>query len=448
MISKIQSMLAQGKATNLLNSSGATAGTVIDKLSQDTKLLSSSSKIQLQAIETLNSQGKNTQLISARDSQNRPFTIINSGTPISLDKQSNGQLTRLPANQASLQTLNGTQQQNVTLGSRITTMTVVETPKPSASGYTVQVSDGEQTFTLESQQKLAKGDSLRVMVDGNNQLQVLPNKLTNPLQAAQLEALKLSLPKQLTAQGMADLISQLQNLSNSANQLTPKAQQALSQLLQHLPSIEKLTASPEAMKQAVQASGVFTESLLKQQHPQLNADLKLNLMRLNQVATEQQTTNLRLPTEQIANAIERLTTGQLRHLSDVGNSQSQVFPLHIELPIKELGSQHLVKLDIDQDSADQEIEPHLRRWLVKLQFDLEQTGRFDARAAIQGNKVSVMFAAEEAATQRLLQNNMTELKQKLMERDIEVTRLESFQAKLTAQDEAPSQGPALIDVRS
>ncbi|MEO9655699.1 flagellar hook-length control protein FliK [Marinomonas sp.] len=441
-------MLAQSKTANLPSNSVSTAGTVIDTLSQDTKHLSPSSKVQLQTIETLNSHGKSTQLISARDGQNKPFTIINSGAPISLDTQSNGQLVRLPANQASLHTLDGTLKQDVTLGSRITTMTVVDTPKPSTSGYTVQVSDGKQIFTLQSQQKLAKGDSLRVMVDGNNQLQLLPNKLTNPLQTAQLDALKLSLPKQLTAQGMADLISQLQSLSNSANQLTPKAQQALSQLLQHLPSIEKLTASPEGMKQAVQASGVFTESLLKQQHPQLNADLKLNLMRLNQVATEQQASNLRLPTEQIANAIERLTTGQLRHLNDIGSSQSQVFPLHIELPIKELGSQHLVKLDIDQDSANQEIEPHLRRWLVKLQFDLEQTGRFDARAAIQGNKVSVMFAAEEASTQRLLQNNLTELKQKLMERDIEVSRLESFQAKLTAQDEAPSQGPTLIDVRS
>ena len=449
MIAPLASLLNHGKSLTSPSQAGTVSAVAVEKLSQEQQSIRPG-RIQLQGLETLRFQGQDRQLISARDAQQRAFTLVNTGPALSADALNGGLLSRTAANQVQLQTADGRSTHSLNLASRIVTLTLQEDTKPAtppARGYTATVSDGEQSFNISSQQPLSKGQSLRVMLDSNQQLQVLPNKAENALLSAQLEALKLSLPKQLSAQGMSELIRQLQVLNNTGDPLPLRTQQALQQLLQNLPSVNQMTASAPAMKQALQSSGLFSESLLKQQHPQLNADLKLNLLRLNQAATEQAVTP-RLPTEQIANAIERLTTSQLKHFNEQANHQTQAFPLHLELPIKDLKGRSLVQLDIDQDAADKDLEPHLRRWLVKLQFDLEETGRFDARAAIQGNKVSVMFAAEQAQTQQLLQQNMAKLEQKLAQRDIQVTRLESFQAKLDKPTETLTNSPSLIDVRS
>ncbi|MGO3739939.1 MAG: flagellar hook-length control protein FliK [Marinomonas foliarum] len=328
------------------------------------------------------------------------------------------------------------------------TTTQVGTSNPQVA----TVSDGNTEFPILSQTPLKKGDVVRVMVDANNNLQVLPTKASaSATPSTQVEALKQSLPRQLSLTDMSQLVKQLHTLNetSSAN-LPPQTQQALKQLIQNFPTLGALTTSPDAMKQAIQTSGVFSESLLaSDSKAQLPADIKLNLSRLKEA--QENTGALRLgsiPTEQIANAIERITTSQLRHFSDPNQITTPTYPLHIELPIKNGQNPSFVQIEINKDASSEEQSKQDRRWLVKLKFDFEETGRFDARASIQANKVGVLFAAEDPDTVQKLQKNMSLLKQQLTDKDIEVERLDAFQAKLDKEKANALKTQSLIDVRT
>jgi hypothetical protein len=204
------------------------------------------------------------------------------------------------------------------------------------------------------------------------------------------------------------------------------------------------------MKQAIQTSGLFSESLLaNDSKTQIPADLKINLTKLKDA--QESIGPLRLgsvPTEQIANAIERITTSQLRHFSEPNQINTPTYPLHIELPIKHGQSPSFVQIEINKDASTAEQEKQDRRWLVKLKFDFEETGRFDARASIQANKVGILFAAEDPETVQKLQKNLSTLKQQLKDKDIEVERLDAFQARLDKEKANVAKTQSLIDVRT
>lgn len=313
------------------------------------------------------------------------------------------------------------------------------------------VSDGKTEFPIVSQTPLKKGDVIRVMVDANNNMQVLPTKTNTTVPSVQLEALKQSLPKQLSLGDMSQLVKQLHNLNETTStNLPPQTQQALKQLMQNMPTLGTLTTSPEAMKQAIQTSGLFSEYLLaNDSKTQIPADLKLNLTRLKEVQESAGPIRLTgVPTEHIANAIERITTTQLRHFSDPNQINTPTYPLHIELPIKNGQAPSYVQIEINKDASTEERDKQDRRWLVKLKFDFEETGRFDARASIQANKVGILFAAEDSDTVQKLQKNLSALKQQLKEKDIEVERLDAFQAKLDNEKHNVVKTQSLIDVRT
>ena len=314
-----------------------------------------------------------------------------------------------------------------------------------------RVSDGKAEFPILSQTPLKKGDVVRVMVDANNNMQVLPAKTSATAPTVQTEALKQSLPKQLSLGDMSQLVKQLHSLNETSNaNLLPQTQQALKQLMQNMPTLGALTTSPEAMKQAIQTSGLFSESLLaNDSKTQIPADLKLNLTKLKDAQESIGPMRLgSIPTEQIANAIERITTSQLRHFSEPNQFNTPTYPLHIELPIKHGQSPSFVQIEIDKDASSEEQEKQDRRWLVKLKFDFEETGRFDARTSIQANKVGILFAAEDPETVQKLQKNLSTLKQQLKDKDIEIERLDAFQAKLDKEKTNIVKTQSLIDVRT
>ncbi|MFQ3185319.1 MAG: flagellar motor switch/type III secretory pathway protein FliN [Marinomonas primoryensis] len=546
MISDIQSMLnpSSGKQSNV--SSNVTLGNAgtLAKLSSEIKLIENLSLIKFQGSETLNFQGKPVQLLHVSSLQ-QPFTLINTGTPISITDMSNAQLNKTSQFQASLTVPAETFSrltpssrpmesnppspqtkpiENLILASRVVNLTVVSTPtstniapssqtinsQPSITQQplshpkentqatnspttqtantqvvntpqnntrktdtpptnntlsksqpvtvTVTVTDGKTEFPIISQTTLKKGDVIRVLVDANNILQALPPKANlSATTTPQLDALKQSLPKQLSFDDMSQLVKQLQTLNEaSPSTLPPQTQQALKQLVQSLPNLATLTASPETMKQAIQTSGLFSESLLLNNNKmQLPVDLKLNLERLKDI--QENTGVLRLgnaagnniPTEQIANAIERITTNQLRHMTDPIQIGTPNYPLHIELPIKDGQTHHLTQIEINQDSSTKDDPKRDRRWLVKLKFDFEETGRFDARASIQANKIGIIFAAEDPDTVQKLQKNLPALKQQLKDKDIDVERLDTFQSILDREEKNDLiKTQSLIDVRT
>ncbi|MBJ7536775.1 flagellar hook-length control protein FliK [Marinomonas transparens] len=462
MISNINSMLNSSQNRSSSNHTVLTNTGPLAKLSSEIKLIESLSPIKLISSEAINIQGKPAQLLQATTSQQQAFSLINTGTPIPTLGDKSAQLSTSNHTQASLTFPTGTQNtatqnpiqnqvQNLTMASRVINLTVTSIPaNPNATPNTqlAMVTDGQDEFPILSQTMLKKGDVVRVLVDANNNVQVLPNKTNTSLPLA-MEALKQSLPKQLSSNDMSLLIKQLQSLnaSTSAN-LPPRIQQALSQLIQNIPNLTSLMDSPAAMKQAIQSSGLFSESLLKNNNPQLPADLKLNLTRLNNTQESNIARPVSFPTEQIANAIERITTNQLRHFSDPNQMGAQTYPLNIELPIKDGLTSNLIGIQIDQEAKDNEKPDHERRWLVKLKFDFEETGPFEARTSIQGDKVGVIFAAENPETVQKLRQNMAQLKKQLAEKDIEVERLDVFQAKLQEDKPTTNHNQSLIDVRT
>ena len=217
---------------------------------------------------------------------------------------------------------------------------------------------------------------------------------------------------------------------------------------------------PIGMRQAIQNSGLFSESNLVHK-TNLISDFKLNLSRLEganletskqppvtgtQAAHSQQAMNL------VAGAIERITTSQVRHLIENAQQDGSILPLNIDIPIKDGQSTSVVNLKIDKDSAekDKDIEPHKRRWLVQLKFDFEETGRFEARASVQGNKVGVLFAVEAPNTEQMIRQRLDELRANLRNKKVEIETLDCFRAKLSDTPnkyQEPSQR-RLIDVRT
>ncbi|MBM6551274.1 flagellar hook-length control protein FliK [Marinomonas ostreistagni] len=343
--------------------------------------------------------------------------------------------------------------------------TATSSPSSSAqaNGYSALVSDGKQQFTLNTQHPLKAGDTVNVFVDKNNQLQLYPSQRPSSTEVTLSEGLKQALPKQITAQEFVGMIRQLNQMTQAGSALPEKVSQALEQLVRQLPNLQSVTQSSEGIKQALQSSGLFSEANLAQR-THLNTDLKLNLSRLENAvadvakqpnpqpipATQANTFNL------VSGAIERITTGQVRHL--VENAQAQqdgtLLPLSMEIPIKDGRASSVVNVKIDKDhSQSSDTEPHQRRWLVQLKFDFEETGRFEARTSIQGQKVGIVFAVEEAATEAMIRQRLDELRSNLRNKDVSIETLDCFRAKLkdptSSSHEHSDQPPKrLIDIRT
>lgn len=455
----------QNAQLNKTNSLQASLTTPVENLSSKTSINQNTPQVKQADSLMMASRVVNLTVTSVtpatNNTGNAPLSTTASAQPTTASQSSSVQTPRAQISSAQTVTpqLTTTSAQTQATNQALT----VNTPQPTTSiqiaaatitpsnPQLARVSDGKTEFPILSQTPLKKGDIIRVMVDANNNMQVLPAKNHTPSPSVQVEALKQSLPKQLSLGDMSQLVKQLHTLSETSSaSLPPQTQQALKQLIQHLPTLGALTTSPEAMKQAIQSSGLFSESLLaNDSKTQIPADLKLNLTRLKEV--QENTGPLRIgsiPTEQIANAIERLTTSQLRHFSDPNQINTPTYPLHIELPIKHGQSPSFVQIEIDKDASTEEQQKQDRRWLVKLKFDFEETGRFDARASIQANKVGILFAAEDSETVQKLQKNLSTLKQQLKDKDIEVERLDAFQAKLDKEKANIIKTQSLIDVRT
>lgn len=338
------------------------------------------------------------------------------------------------------------------------------TPSPggAAMQYSTQVTDGNRQFTLNTQHPLKAGESISVFVDKQNQLQLFPSTPTTTTATALTEGLKQALPKQITAQEFHSMVRQLNALAQSATALPDKVSSALEQLVKQLPNLQAVTQSSDGVKNAMQTSGLFSEANLATK-THLESDLKLNLSRLEsavaEAANKQTTPSLNSVQSNafnlVSGAIERITTGQLRTMIESAQAQQDgsLLPLSMEIPIKDGRSSSVVNLHIDKDQTQApDVEAHERRWLVKLKFDFEETGRFEARTSIQGQKVGIVFAVEQAATERMIRQRLDELRTNLRKKDVSIETLDCFQAtlkqqrhSLSTQDAQPNR---LIDVRT
>ena len=232
----------------------------------------------------------------------------------------------------------------------------------------------------------------------------------------------------------------------------------MDQLVRQLPNLKTLTQSPEALKQAIQTSGLFSESNLASSNL-LAKDVKLNLTRLDGAANEAKNfVQPTLPAAQqqalnmVAGAVEHITTNQLRNIVETAQQDGQTLPLNIALPIKDQRGTSMVNIRIDKDGPEHEndAQKHERRWLVQLKFEFEETGRFEARMSVQGQKVGIIFAVEAPETEQQIKANLQELKDNLRQKNVEIETLECFITKFneTTKRDVADQPQRLIDVRT
>ncbi|WP_191600676.1 flagellar hook-length control protein FliK [Marinomonas algicola] len=347
----------------------------------------------------------------------------------------------------SVQSSQYTQDQTKMIQSQQTANHSVKTPTQIPS-FLVEVSDGEETFTIKTLHRPEIGSKMAVMVDTKGQVQLLPKETLPSINTPVEDGLKVSLPKQLNLQEINQLIKQLDTLSQSSQLGSEKLQQTLTKLISSIPNLTTLVTHPESLKQTFQQSGLFLESNLAKETPSIEKDIKLNFLKLQAAISEMSSTKLPSQFDLVENAIERITTNQLKHLVETVRTESQLFPLHMELPIKHGNSSSYVQFEIDKDAS--EIENHdqeKRRWLVKLKFDFPETGKIEARLSIKDNKADLIFVAENKHTELKIRSQLSQVKANLKTKDIEVERIDCFCAPL---DSEPKQiiTKRLIDVRT
>ncbi|MFT2110280.1 flagellar hook-length control protein FliK [Marinomonas sp. 2405UD68-3] len=365
--------------------------------------------------------------------QPRPLTSNN----VSREHIADGQKTLDPQNK-NLPSTN-TQQINQSLNRA--------TPTPN---YFVEVSDGIETFTIQTRHKPEIGSTIPVIIDNKGQLQLLPKETTTPKSFPIDEGLKVSLPKQLNLQEMTQFIKQLETLSQSNQLGSDKLQQTLLKLIANIPNLSTITTTPDALKQTFQQSGLFLENNLAKENTStsIDKDIKLSLLKLQAAVSE--TNNTRLPPqlELVEKAIERITTNQLKHLVDTARNETQILPLQIEIPIKHGPTSSYVQFEIDREEKDKnQSNNEKRRWLVKLKFDFPETGKIEARLSIQENKVGIIFVAEDKNTELKIRSQLSDIKERLKNKDIEIEKLDCFCAPLKSEQK-PKITNRLIDVRT
>lgn len=297
-----------------------------------------------------------------------------------------------------------------------------------------KVSQSSQEFILESAKPLSLGEKIPVIRDENGKLQLIPNTQDIPSKTLDSNLAK-SLPQQLTKAELSQLIQSFNQLQTNP-ETDKNTQRLIQQILTSIPQSQNLE-SPQELKQALSNSGLFFENKLFNSPDNLTHDLKANLLKLQTSLVQGQPEsmsshayikeNLDQKTGlAISQAIERITSSQIRNLLENNKVEGLNLPLTIELPIRDKGETSVFQLQIDKDQTNNTTSPNKRRWLAKLLFDFPETGKFEARLNVEGNKLAVIFIAEEKETANRIHKQTKNLTKQLTNKGIEVTQVDSF----------------------
>ncbi|MGB0940911.1 MAG: flagellar hook-length control protein FliK [Marinomonas sp.] len=295
-----------------------------------------------------------------------------------------------------------------------------------------KVSQSSQNFIIESLKPLNVGDTIPVIRDENGKLQLLP--ITQEMTNKTLDSgLAKSLPQQLTKGELSQLIQTFNQLQNN-REASKDTQRLIQQILTSIPQSQNIE-SPKELKQALSNSGLFLENKLLKSSDNLNHDFKANLLKLQTNIAQSESTstqtyikdNLDQRTGQtISQAIERITSSQIRNLLETNKVEGLNLPLTIEFPIQDKGATSIFQLQVDKDSDSDTTSTNKRRWLAKLLFDFPETGKFEARLNVEGNKLAVIFVAEEKETANKIHQYTQNLTKQLTNKGLEVTQVDSF----------------------
>lgn len=321
----------------------------------------------------------------------------------------------------------------------------------------IKLSIGDSKLTAQTPMQVTSGQKLTLQVIRTGPLPEL--KLlsqTEPLQL-QAEALKRFLPKQ---RPLTELFEKLSPIANSPSR-TPAQDQikpAVQALLARLPALEH-PQFRQSLKTALFDSGLFTERLLVDQQAHGN-DLKINLLRLyeqvknllpqqdlppehkpvqgraqdseafqTQPAFRQLTDLLK----QLDGAIARIHTHQLASLPQ-DDPTRQVWQFEIPLLHQEQADVHQMTIKREGGGPGAEHKPV---WSLTLQMNLQPLGPMRVQLRLEGKALATLIWAERQGTMQLLEQHLPELQQAFEQADLEVVRLQVYQAKITQPETIP-----------
>ncbi len=242
--------------------------------------------------------------------------------------------------------------------------------------------------------------------------------------------------------------------SSPASVSTPQLQKLVQlavQLLNRIATPQQL-ATPEGLKQALADSGLFLPNRLARGDANVAQDFQggllrlLSLLRTDAAPGAQHPATARearteLPpefrallhdlTQQADGALARTRMHQLHNLANQNGAEPAWL---VELPLRHPHGPEVLQLRIQREAGEKG-NGRASGWSVRLHFDDARHGTVDCAVTLAGHSVGVNFWTERPATAHLFTQRLDELRGRLQQVGLEVTRLQ------TAVGTAPAAEP-------
>lgn len=315
---------------------------------------------------------------------------------------------------------------------------------------------GTQLYEAPSSRPHVPGEELELVV---TRLQPLTLQVQARGEGAALrqtlqEALRALLPQAGSLRSAATQLIAL-TAAPSTEQLPPPVARALEALREAFPRAETL-CDPAGLKRALAQSGLFFEAELghsatTQRPPP--PDLKAALLRLaTRIRAE-------LPRAQEADDAGRIkalldllqsSEGSLDRLGRLQLHAAEPQPrtdLLFELPVWHHGKPEPMQLRIEDekegDGDGREDTPAGHS--VRLGFELEGLGEFQASVHLAGERVRVQWWAAQAATGELIADHLAQLEARLRELGLETVQCETRTSRPAPPDDLPRPRQGLLN---
>lgn len=312
------------------------------------------------------------------------------------------------------------------------------------SGTSLLLNIGNSRLIAKTDLTLPPGAELQLRVIRAGEqplLQLIDNTKPNRTAETSLNALRQAIPKQAP---LSELFSNLKIVNSTEQRLPQAIQQVVQSLLAGTTSRVDLI-NPDGVKKALAESGNFLESKLSNalsHNPNntktsgtIEGDLKGQLLRLAAMLGNENTTTLNKNTNQkqnlsnnnlislladnklmpdlqrhVESAVARIQLNQLNLLPGT-DQHSPAFLL--ELPVKENEEIDVFSLKINEEEKQEQDQDALKRWSIRLSFDLNGLGKIHAKLILGGEQILASLWAEEEKTFDLIQDNLNLLRQRL-----------------------------------
>jgi len=285
-------------------------------------------------------------------------------------------------------------------------------------------------------------------------------------------------------------ISQNHSAPNSsvASQLRHIARQILNNL-----STPRSLSSASGLKQGLQQSGIFFESLLKtlalgsiaenQVNTVVKSDLKANLLHLLHYISQQRTTP---PTTSLVNNRPQ-PAPPLRHSRPVaqGATQANITPqsslttvldelfqqvkgslartvlsqlasgersddgkrvMTTEIPVLQNDAIDIIQFRIEQEASPASSQQPPSAWSVIIAFEIGMMGPVHAKILLHHHKIHINFWSERRFTQTFIAQHLTILRDNIAKAGIQVAQLNSYEGKPPAPTTDDSPQNIMLDI--